>query len=273
MWRVFGAIVLGAGIFAAATVPARADDQKTEIKGGIEGKIKKVDVDGNKLTITMEQGRERTFTITDETTMIGPRGGKVRKHLKDHRFREGFPVIIVAQGATASEVHLGFAKDAVGGTAEHTKSTSRTSERTARYPDVTPSRNANSSGANATDASPTNQPSRKQDSTKVAKTDVKRKTTTEVEEVDEDNEVPGKVKTFDATRRHLVITLLNGKSRSFFLSKDVQVIVKGKASTHGLEDPTLKAGAAIEVVTDEGGHKVKELKIVPASEIRSRKAG
>ena len=110
MWRTLGAMILGTGVCLAGIVPASADDQKTAIKGGIEGHVKMVDVAGKKLIITTAQGRERTFTITDDTTMVGPRGGKVRRHLKDPRFREGFPVTIVAEGTTAEEVHLGFAK-------------------------------------------------------------------------------------------------------------------------------------------------------------------
>src|SRR6266851_3867392 len=102
MWRTLGTLILGTGVCLAGILPAGADDQKTPIKGGIEGK---------KLTITTTQGRERTFTITDDTTLVGPRGGKVRRHLNDPRFHEGFPVTIVADGATAQEVHLGFAKD------------------------------------------------------------------------------------------------------------------------------------------------------------------
>jgi hypothetical protein len=45
------------------------------------------------------------------------------------------------------------------------------------------------------------------------------------------------------------------------------------ASTQGLKDPHLKAGTFVPVVTDEGGRKVMELEIIPASEIKPRKAG
>jgi hypothetical protein len=59
MLRRFTALVLGAVVGSAAILPA-ADDQKPQIKGGIEGKVKKVDVDAKTLTITTLQGRERT---------------------------------------------------------------------------------------------------------------------------------------------------------------------------------------------------------------------
>src|SRR5262249_6489223 len=108
MRRALGAMVLGVFVCSVAILSASADDQKTEIKGGIPGKVKKVDVDTQKLTITTDQGRERTFTVNDDTTMVGPRGGKVRRRLKDPRFHEGMSVTIVADGATATEIHLGF---------------------------------------------------------------------------------------------------------------------------------------------------------------------
>jgi hypothetical protein len=37
--------------------------------------------------------------------------------------------------------------------------------------------------------------------------------------------------------------------------------VNGTASKKGLQDSALKSGAHITVITDEGGHKVKELEI------------
>lgn len=221
MWRTLGVMVLGV-LVAAATLPAGAGD-KHEIKGGIDGKVKKVDVDKKTLTITTTQGKDRTFNVTDETIMLGPRGGKVRQHLKDPRFHEGFHVIIVADGATASEIHLGFARD---------------------------------------ESDP------KTDTTKTAKSDpkvtsAKSKAIKQVEEDDEE-EIPGKVKSFDATKRILVVSLLNGKDRSFFLAKDVPVHVKGVISKQGLQDPAFQVGATVNIVTDEGGRKVKDVKIVAA---------
>jgi hypothetical protein len=249
MWRARTAIVLGTVACVAALLAAGANAQKNEIAGGIEGKVKKVDVDSKTLTITTAQGRERTFTITDETIMLGPRGGKVRRRLRDPRFHEGLAVTVVAEKNTASEVHLGYDReerdaDKIGKTDE-----GQPRRKVTRPPD-TEKRG--------------DQTSRKQDTASGSRSKAAGKT----EHDEEDNEVPGKVKRFDVTRRILVVTLLNGKDRSFVLSKDVPVLVKGKASKQGLEDPALKAGAPIEVLTDEGGHKVKELKIVAASQLR-----
>ena len=225
-----------------------AQEQKTErhnIPGGIDGRVKTVDVNGQTLTITTDSGKARTFTITDETTMVGPRGGKVRHRLKDPRFHEGFRVTIVAKGNTAEEVHLGFAREEAGKTTEHEvrRPSGAELEKTLRKPETT------------------------------AKSVAAGKAASKQEEDDEDNEVPGRVVKMDSTRRILVISLLNGKERSFLLPADIKVLVKGTVSRQGLRDPALRAGAHVEVVTDEGGHKVKEVKITPASAGRTRKAG
>jgi hypothetical protein len=237
--------MIGAIICAAGIQPTAADDKGTEIKGGIQGKIVKVDVEGKKVTIATDRGLNRTFTITEETHMFGPRGGKVKKHLHDPRFREGFPVTIVADGNVAEELHFGFAKDAVGYQGEPAR------------PKV--EKNA--------PAQPT--------PTATAKDVAKHKEAVKLEEEDDEEEIPGHVKSFDATRRILVLTLFNGKTRSFFLAHDVPVHVKGAtaASAEGLNDPQLKAGAFVTVVTDEGGRKVRDLRITPASQVKPRKAG
>jgi hypothetical protein len=248
MGNALRVITWGTAICLAVVFFANAQEQKTErhnIPGGIEGRIKAVDVNGNTLTITTDAGKARTFTVTDETTMMGPRGGKVRHRLKDPRFHEGFRVTIVAKGNTAEEVHLGFAREEGGKTTEHEvrRPSGAELEKTLRKPETT------------------------------AKGVASGKAASKPEEEDEDNEVPGRVVRMDATRRILVISLLNGKERSFLLPADLKVLVKGAVSRQGLREPALRAGAHVEVVTDEGGHNVKEVKITPASEGRTRKAG
>jgi hypothetical protein len=238
----------GTAICSAILLSANAQEQKTErhkIAGGIDGRIKSVDADAHTLTVTTDEGRTRTYTITDDTTMVGPRGGKVRHRLKDPRFREGFRVTIVANGNMAEEVHLGFARggDAKATDHEVRRPSGAELEKTIRRPETG------------------------------AKSAATTKAASKPEEDDEDNEVPGRVVQVDAARRVLVIALLNGKERSFLLPSDLKVLVRGAVSRQGLRDPALKAGAHVEVVTDEGGHKVKEVKITPASERRTKKAG
>jgi hypothetical protein len=256
MRRTLGILVLGVAVCSAAMLSASADDKKTEIKGGIEGKVKKVDADAKTLTITTEQGRDRTFTVTEDTTMVGPRGGKVRRRLKDPRFQEGITVTIVADGATATEIHLGFLHKE-----GEEKSTARDTEKSNKPGGTAPAERVIRKTPPARDTEP-------QPATKSA---ARTKAGTAPAEEDEEEEIPGKIKSFDHTRRVLVVTLLNGKDRSFMLAKDVKVLVKDTASKQGLEDPALKAGASVEVVTDEGGHKVKEVKVLPP--VQRKKAG
>jgi hypothetical protein len=254
MLRTLGVLTLSAFLCAGAAV-SRADDskgEKSQIPGGIEGKVKMVDVENGKLTITT-QGRDRTFTITDDTMMVGPRGGKVRRHLKDPRFHEGFSVTVVAQGDKATEVHLGLARQEDEGKAAAPR-TARTQRRLPGTPDATPETRVSKK------VSPT---------TSEPKTGLKGKEAQKLEE-DDEAEIPGKIKSFDVRRRVLVVTLLNGKNRSFFLAKDVPVHVKGEVSKRGLADPALKVGAPVTVVTDEGGRKVKELQF---SQPQLKKAG
>jgi len=193
--------------------------EKTGIKGGIEGHVKKVDVGNKTLTIVTAEGKERTFEISKDTVMVGPRGGQIRRHLKDPRFHEGFPVTVVASGGDATEIHLGYARDAKTGTPAATKA--------------------------------------------------KLKAVKEIEEKD-DVDLLGHVKSFDSAKRLLVVSLLNGKNKSFILSKETPVKVKGAASKRGIMDPAITTGAAIIVVTDADMRKVKEVKI---SQAKQKKAG
>jgi len=259
MWRTWSAFCLGAAICVAGSAAARADDkgEKAQIKGGIEGKVKMVDVENKKLTIITDQGRERTFAITDETMMAGPRGGKVRRHLKDPRFREGFPVAIVAEGNMAAEVHLGFARDADQEKADGSKAARTETRPPGQTQDSVRSRVSRKVSPSEGSSEP--------------KTTLKPHEAKKLEEEDDEGEIPGKVKSFDASKRILVLSLLNGQTRSFMLPRAVPVEVGGKASKQGLSDPALKAGATVTVFTDEGGRKVKELKIVKHSWFR--KAG
>jgi hypothetical protein len=251
MWRISSAFCLGAAICLGGSAAATADDkgERHQIKGGIEGKVKMVDVENKTLTIVTDDGRSRTFTVTDETMMAGPRGGKVRRHLKDPRFHEGFPVTIVAEGNMATEVHLGFARQADQERTEPGARPTRAEPRPAGQPQDTPrSRISRKVTPAPSEGRP---PSR---------TSIQPHEAKKLEEEDE-TEIPGKIESFDATKRILVLSLLNGQTRSFMLPRDVPVEVGSKASRQGLHDPALKAGATVTVFTDEGGRRVKELKI------------
>jgi hypothetical protein len=226
MWRCIVVCILG-GVFTATMVlPANGQEpnKPAAVKGGIEGKVKKVDPEKMTLTITTD-GKERTFTITEDTTMVGPRGGLVKRGLKDPRFHEGLEITVVANGTKATELHLGIDR---------------------RKPAV------------AVDKAPK--------STVPPAAVAKGK-----EEAEEYKEYPGKVKSVDPAKHMLVISLLNGQDRSFMIARDVKMSVKGTTSQKGLEDPALKAGTPITVVTDAGGRKVKELKVAAPSSAKAKK--
>jgi hypothetical protein len=227
MIRIFKTLILVAALAAVGTqlAPAQAE-KKAEIKGGIEATIKSVDVDKGSLTVTTAEGKQRTFLVTDDTTIVGPRGGVVRRRLHDPRFHAGLDITVVATGTTAAELHLGYSrKDAAEGTA--------------------PGKAATAVKSVAKPAEPEDQ---------------------------DEEEFPGKVKSADPARHMLVITLLNGKDRSFLLAKEVEITVKGVKSKKGMEDPALKEGIPLIVVTEPGGRKVKEVQVAPAP-AKGRKAG
>jgi hypothetical protein len=81
------------------------------------------------------------------------------------------------------------------------------------------------------------------------------------ESADEDNDFPGKIKSVDADKNLLVVTLLNGKDRSFMVGSEAKLTIGRRISQKGLSDPALKPGASLTVMTDEGGKKVKEVKV------------
>src|SRR5262249_43679770 len=112
MARIFRFLVLSAAVYSAGALSVAAQDakkpDKQTIPGGIEAKVKQVHVEAGKLTVTTTDGRDRTFTITDDTTIVGPRGGVVRRRLKDPRFHPGLAITVVASGGTAKELHLGY---------------------------------------------------------------------------------------------------------------------------------------------------------------------
>jgi hypothetical protein len=220
---------------------------KSEIQGGIEGHIKSVDADKDTLTITTTDGKDRKFTVNDDTTMLGPRGGVVKSRLKDHRFHEGMSITVVASGSTAKEIHLGYDRKGQDEKAEAPKTT----------PGVRRSRLAEQRAKEA--------------AARKGEVRTSAKPAPAAEEEDEDNEFPGKLKSVDADRHMLVVSLLNGKDRSFMLASTVPILVKGAASKQGLKDPVLKPGTQLTVVTEAGGRKVKEVKVTPAPVARAKK--
>jgi hypothetical protein len=199
-----------------------------EVKGGIEGKVVKADAAKGTLIITSEKGGEQTFNVTAATQIIGPRGGIVHRRLHDPRFHEGLPITVVGNGTAATQLLLGV---------------DRKSAKPGDKSATTKSGTDRSSGFRGEDA---------------AKSD----------DADEDNDFPGKIKSVDADKNLLVVTLLTGKDRSFMVGGDAKLTVGRRVSQKGLSDPNLKPGASVTVVTDEGGKKVKEVKVDAVGRMR-----
>jgi hypothetical protein len=246
-------IITIAGLISAGAQETKKGE-KSQIPGGIEGHVKSVDVEKETLTIVTDAGATRTYKVTEDTTMLGPRGGKVRRGLHDRRFHEGMSLTVVASGTTAKEVHLGYSRREPGSAKESGKPTAKA-----------PATSRETSGGGLTTAPAAKT---KADTKSVAGAADKAATS---EEDDEDDEIPGTVKSYNADRRLLVVSLLNGTNRSFFLSRDLKVLVKGAASKQGVADPSLKEGAHVTVIVEEGGRRVKELHVDPLPPARRAK--
>jgi hypothetical protein len=243
------ALIAALGVTGQQFAPAQSE-KKSEIKGGIEATIKSVDTDKGTVTVTTAEGKERTFHVNDETTIVGPRGGTVRRRLNDPRFHAGLEITVVATGTTASELHLGYNRKEAADASTAGKTTPPRSSSKQTEPDDSKTR-----------------------SPAAAKAKAGAKAAAKEEDDDQDEEeFPGKVKSADPARHMLVITLLNGKDRSFLVAKDVEFTVKGTKSSKGMEDPALKVGIPVIVVTEPGGRKVKEVQVAPAP-AKGKKAG
>jgi hypothetical protein len=252
------------GFLSARTAEAK----DPEVKDGIAGKVVKVDATNNTITIADQNDRERTYSVTEETTIVGPRGGVVRRRLKDPRFHSGLSITVVADGKAAAELHLGYDRKAREG------SETATPTRTRRT--TTPSTTDTNTNDSGTSTPSTTTPSTSTTRTsRFRGTDSGRatgKNAAKEEDEDDDNEFPGKVKSVEPSRHMLVITLVNGKDRSFLLAHDVKVLVNNRESREGLSDASIKPGMSVTVITEAGGRKVKEVKFHAGLLRRLRKA-
>jgi len=168
-------------------------------------------------------------------------------------------VTIVADGAAAREVHLGYDRGAQGQPTGNTKSTPK------RAPSAATVRKEEA----PTEKAPRRIP-REAANAKAATAATKAGAQEGAD--DEDDEVPGTIKSYDATRRILVVSLLNGTSRSFLLSREVKVLVRGTPSRQGLSDPALSAGTRVTILVEAGGRRVRELHVDPRPVAKGKRA-
>jgi hypothetical protein len=209
--KAFGALLCSIAICALAAHSTKAADEAAT-KDGIEGKIVKADVEKNALTISTKSGQKQTFTVTNDTTIVGPRGGIVHKRLEDPRFHPGLTVTVVAKDDVAQEIHLSVDR----GSSRRPSGRARMGFR-GRF----------AVGGSASQAAPQ-------------------------QEAEDENEFPGTIKSVNAEKNILVVRLLTGKNESFMVSKDAKVKIDGTPSEKGLADAKLTQGTAVIVITENG---------------------
>src|SRR5690349_15285311 len=73
----------------------------------VKGKLVKVDVKKNVITVKTEDG-EKNYDVNDETKFLGPKGGVSDKGIKDDRLTAGAELTLLVAGnnRTLREVHL-----------------------------------------------------------------------------------------------------------------------------------------------------------------------
>ncbi len=88
-----------------------AKDSKTDAKG-IPVTVKSVDAAKGTMTVTTKSGKTMVLKVDKGTRVVGPRGGKSDKGLKDDRLAAGAMVSVVlgADDKTVKEIKLGFRK-------------------------------------------------------------------------------------------------------------------------------------------------------------------
>jgi hypothetical protein len=89
----------------------KTDTKETKTAKGVSGKLKNVNQAKGTLTVSPETGADRTFSVTEDTKFLGPRGGDRgmgKEGLNDETLMKGADVRVVpaADGKNAAEVYL-----------------------------------------------------------------------------------------------------------------------------------------------------------------------
>jgi hypothetical protein len=142
MIRVFLSALLGLSLLGgtvSAQPPKSPDSQKKDApkdkdkappkdKAAVKeivGMFKSKDLTKKTLTITVD-GKDKTFKITDDTKIQGPRGGEAE--LKDDRLDKGYKITVVANAKNAdeaAEVKLPYRDDREGADKDKAKDKSK----------------------------------------------------------------------------------------------------------------------------------------------------
>ena len=114
---LFFALVALAVSADAAGDKGKDKDKKFEVpKDAIAGTVKSVNMEKATFTISVEKGKDRTFTVDKKTEFWGPRGGDRGtgvEGLKDDCMAVGYEIRVVAtkDGKTAKDVYLPMRKE------------------------------------------------------------------------------------------------------------------------------------------------------------------
>ena len=136
MFRLLGSAVLFAAIVVVGPLSGQDDVKKPVkkdakvIKDGIVGKVESVNEDKGTLTVKLEDGKEKVFSINDKTDILGPRGGVIRSRLGDKRFKDKISVTIVMdeEGKVAKAIYLGIDRKTTDATAKGKKMVAKTGD-------------------------------------------------------------------------------------------------------------------------------------------------
>jgi len=94
---------VAAGLVAAQD-KAKKDDKDTSKT--IAGKVTKVDATKNTVSVTTDDGKKMDLTVTDDTKIVGPRGGISKDRLKDDRLTVGAEIKVTMDGKKVKQIEL-----------------------------------------------------------------------------------------------------------------------------------------------------------------------
>jgi hypothetical protein len=110
----FCCLVLGAALLMGSSQTSQGgeDKDKSTDEALVTGKVKIVNLSKKNFTITLENGKERTFAVDKKTKFLGPQGGPSKSGLKDDRMAKGYEVKVLPAkgGKIAKEVRLPYRK-------------------------------------------------------------------------------------------------------------------------------------------------------------------
>lgn len=116
-FAIVGIILCTFGFVEAGGDKEKAKDKKFEVpKDAVVGKVKSVDMKASSFTITLRNGKPRTFAVDDKTEFWGPKGGDRgtgAKGLKDDAMAAGYVVHVMPAKDTkvAKDVYLSERKE------------------------------------------------------------------------------------------------------------------------------------------------------------------